>query len=89
MENFGALGRGCVNLNRVGRASRAKCLGGCREAHGNWPKAGLTELTKGVLAVLSVGVGGGRRRAGNSVRRAIREMSDAELMAMIEKQRHA
>ena len=31
----------------------------------------------------------GRRRAGNSVRRAIREMSDAELMAMIEQQRHA
>jgi hypothetical protein len=24
-------------------------------AHRNWPKAGLTELTKGVLAVLSVG----------------------------------
>ena len=55
LENFVPFGRGCVKLNTRGGVAGAKCLGGGREAHRNWPKAGLTEPTKGVLAVLSVG----------------------------------
>ena len=56
LENFAPLGRGCVNLNRLGRVSGAKCLGGGLSRTGTGPQAGLTELTKGVLAGFSRGL---------------------------------